>query len=253
MDRTQKSFLSKFLELESAGGLTLMFAAVLAVCLANTPLYTYYSLLIDTPIEIRIGGLHIAKPALLWINDGLMAVFFFLIGLELKREVMEGELSDKTKIILPGLGALGGMAVPALIYGYFNAQDPFAMKGWAIPAATDIAFALGILSLLGSRVPVSIKVFLTSLAIFDDIGAILIIALFYTDKISMVALLVVLCCIPLLAIMNFRNIESKTLYAVVGLIMWTAMLKSGVHATLAGVLLAFSFQSPPHRIRIIPP
>ncbi len=239
MDRTQKSFLSKFLELESAGGLTLMFAAVLAVCLANTPLYTYYSLLIDTPIEIRIGGLHIAKPALLWINDGLMAVFFFLIGLELKREVMEGELSDKTKIILPGLGALGGMAVPALIYGYFNAQDPFAMKGWAIPAATDIAFALGILSLLGSRVPVSIKVFLTSLAIFDDIGAILIIALFYTDKISMVALLVVLCCIPLLAIMNFRNIESKTLYAVVGLIMWTAMLKSGVHATLAGVLLAF--------------
>ncbi|MDH5570917.1 MAG: Na+/H+ antiporter NhaA [Gammaproteobacteria bacterium] len=238
INNTQMTFLSRFFKLESSGGIILMFAAVLAIVLANTPLQSYYALLIDTPVEIRIGALHIAKPLLLWINDGLMAVFFFLVGLELKRELIEGELSDKRNIILPGIGAVGGMLVPALIYTYFNHADPIAMQGWAIPAATDIAFALGVLSLIGSRVPTSIKIFLTSLAIFDDIGAIIIIAIFYTDKISLTALIVVAGCIPLLAILNKRNPDSTSLYILVGVVMWVAMLKSGVHATLAGVILA---------------
>ncbi len=238
MNNTQESFLSNFFKLESAGGIILMLAAVFAVVFANTPLQSYYTLLLDTPIEIRLGTLEIAKPLLLWINDGLMAVFFFLVGLELKRELIEGELSDKKNIILPGVGAIGGMMVPALIYIYFNTGNSTAMAGWAIPSATDIAFALGVLSLLGSRVPGTIKIFLTSLAIFDDIGAILIIAVFYTAKISLTALVVVLFCIAVLTLLNKRNIESKSLYAIIGVIMWVAMLKSGVHATLAGVILA---------------
>lgn len=238
MDNTQESFLSSFFKLEAAGGILLIFAGVLAVVLANTPLQSYYALLIDTPVEVRIGTFEIAKPLLLWINDGLMAVFFFLVGLELKRELIEGELSDRRNIILPGVGAIGGMLVPALIYTYFNSADAMAMKGWAIPAATDIAFALGVLSLLGSRVPTTIKIFLTSLAIFDDIGAILIIAVFYTAKISLTSLIVVAICIPILALLNKRNPESTSLYIFIGVVMWVAMLKSGVHATLAGVILA---------------
>lgn len=215
-----------------------MFAALLAMILANTSLAGYYDLIISTPVELRIGALEIAKPLLLWINDGLMAVFFFLVGLELKRELLEGELSDKRNIILPGIGALGGMLVPALIYVAFNYTNPVALQGWAIPAATDIAFALGILALLGSRVPISIKIFLTSLAIFDDIGAIVIIAVFYTEDISLTALSIVACCIPVLAFLNYRHVESKAMYVLVGGVMWVAMLKSGVHATLSGVLLA---------------
>jgi len=238
MNNTQESFIANFFRLESAGGIILMFAAMLAVVCANTPLQSYYALLLDTPVAVRIGVLEIAKPLLLWINDGLMAIFFFLVGLELKRELIEGELADKRNIILPGIGAIGGMAIPALIYIYFNIDNSTAMAGWAIQAATDIAFALGVLTLLGSRVPTSIKIFLTSLAIFDDIGAILIIAVFYTAKISLFALLVVVCCIPILALLNKRNTESKSLYIMIGVIMWAAMLKSGVHATLAGVILA---------------
>lgn len=215
-----------------------MFSAVLAIIIANTPLNTYYELLLSTPVEIRIGALFIGKPLLLWINDGLMAVFFFLVGLELKRELVEGELSDRRNIVLPGVGAIGGMVFPAMIYIYFNRADPIALKGWAIPAATDIAFALGILSLLGSRVPTSLKIFLTSLAIFDDVGAILIIALFYTANISFLALIIVCCCLPVLLILNRCHVESKSIYILLGIIMWVAMLKSGVHATLAGVILA---------------
>ena len=215
-----------------------MFSAVLALVFANTPLQSYYALFLDTPVEVRIGAFEIAKPLLLWINDGLMAIFFFLIGLELKRELIEGELSDPQNIILPGVGAIGGMVVPASIYTYFNSGDSTAMAGWAIPAATDIAFALGILSLLGSRVPTTIKIFLMSLAIFDDIGAIIIIAIFYTEKISLTALIVVAFCIPILAILNRRHSESKSAYVMIGVVMWIAMLKSGVHATLAGVILA---------------
>ena len=238
MNNPQDSFIDNFLKLESAGGILLIFASIIAMILANTSLEQYYQLLLSTPVEVRVGGLEIAKPLLLWINDGLMAVFFFLVGLELKRELLEGELSDKRNIILPGVGAIGGMVIPAAIYLYFNGSDEVAVKGWAIPAATDIAFALGVLTLLGSRVPISIKIFLTSLAIFDDIGAIIIIAIFYTSKISVTALVVVAICIPILAFMNKRNLLSKSPYILIGIIMWIATLKSGVHATLAGVILA---------------
>lgn len=229
---------TRFLRLESAGGILLMLSAIIAIIAANSPLLKYYELLLSTPVEIQVGTLEIAKPLLLWINDGLMAVFFFLVGLELKREWLEGELADKRNIILPGIGAIGGMLFPALVYLYFNYDDPVAAKGWAIPAATDIAFALGILALLGSRVPLALKVFLTSLAIFDDIGAILIIAFFYTSNISLSALVVVAICIPILFVLNNRNVVSKSPYLLIGVIMWVATLKSGVHATLAGVLLA---------------
>lgn len=238
MKNTQESFLSNFLRLESAGGIILIFAALLAIILANSPLQSYYALLINTPVEVKVGVLEIAKPLLLWINDGLMVVFFFMIGLELKREFIEGELSDKKNIILPGIAALGGMAVPALIYIYFNFDDDTALKGWAIPTATDIAFALGVLSLLGSKVPTSLKVFLTSLAIFDDVGAIIIIAIFYTSNISTTSLAIVLICLPILFWINKRNPSSTSVYIMVGVVMWVAMLKSGVHATLVGIILA---------------
>ncbi len=238
MNREKESFFSSFFKQESAGGILLMVSAVLALIFANSPLEKFYNLFLTTPFEIRLGSLGLSKPLLLWINDGLMAIFFFLVGLELKRELVEGELSDKKNIILPGLGAVGGMAIPALIYLFFNFNDPVAQKGWAIPAATDIAFALGVLSLLGKRVPASIKIFLTSLAIFDDIGAIVIIALFYTSNISLLALVVVVACILVLTLLNKKAVTAKSVYLLVGLIMWVAMLKSGVHATLAGVVLA---------------
>ncbi len=238
MTNSKVSVISDFFKHDSAGGVTLMLASVFAVAIANSPLQSYYDLFLGTPVEIRVGSLEIAKPLLLWINDGLMAVFFFLVGLELKRELIEGELSDRRSILLPAVGALGGMLIPALIYIILNKNDQDALDGWAIPVATDIAFALGVLSLLGKRVPASLKVFLTSLAIFDDIGAILIIALFYTAKISIPSLIVVACCVTVLALLNRRNVESKSLYIMIGIIMWVAMLKSGVHATLAGVLSA---------------
>ena len=231
-------FISDFLKKESAGGLLLMGAAALALIIANTPLSEYYDLLLSTKVQISIGTFKIGKPLLLWINDGLMAAFFFLIGLELKREIMEGELSDKSKIILPGVGAVGGMILPILIFVAINQYDEVGLQGWAIPAATDIAFALGILSLLGNRVPRSLKVFLTSLAIFDDIGAVLIIAFFFTSKISMMALAVAGACIPILWIMNKMNVTAKSPYLFIGVIMWVATLKSGIHATLAGIVLA---------------
>jgi len=237
-NKEPQSFIGAFLAKESASGILLIMAAVLAIICANTALNGSYQSLLSTPVAIKIGALDIAKPLLLWINDGLMAIFFFLVGLELKRELLEGELSDKRNIILPAAGAFGGMVVPALIYFYFNQGDPVSIRGWAIPAATDIAFALGILSLLGSRVPISLKIFLTSLAIFDDIGAIIIIAIFYTSEISTVALLIVALCTPILFLFNKTQIIAKAPYLLIGLVMWVATLKSGVHATLAGVLLA---------------
>ena len=223
---------------ESSSGILLILSAVLAIIMANSPLSSYYSLLIETPVNVSIDTFSINKPLLLWVNDGLMALFFLLVGLELKREFLEGELSDKRNIILPALGAIGGMAVPAMIYVFLNKDDPAAIQGWAIPAATDIAFALGILSLLGSRVPISLKIFLTSVAIFDDVGAIIIIALFYTSKISLGALIFCLFCMAALWLMNKSGIERRRYYLYVGLLMWIAMLKSGVHATLAGAVLA---------------
>jgi len=238
MAKPDTLFIERFLKQESAGGIILIGAALVAIIMANTPLYKYYMVLINTPVAIQVGALVIDKPLLLWINDGLMAVFFFLVGLELKREFLEGELSKLSDIVLPGLGAIGGMAAPAAIYIFINRNDPLALQGWAIPAATDIAFALGILALLGSAVPKSLKVFLTSVAIFDDIGAILIIAFFYTSKISMAALFVALVCIIVLFAMNRMGVAEKSPYILVGIVMWTALLKSGVHATLAGVVLA---------------
>ncbi|TRX56938.1 Na+/H+ antiporter NhaA [Thalassomonas sp. M1454] len=238
MNKPQENFIISFFKLETASGIILIMAALLAMICANTGLNFYYSIFLDTPVEVKVGQLEIAKPLLLWINDGLMAVFFFLVGLELKRELLEGELADKRNIILPGVGALGGMLIPALVYLYFNYDDPAAVKGWAIPAATDIAFALGVLMLLGSRVPTSVKIFLTSLAIFDDIGAIIIIAAFYTDDISITGLIIVACCLPILYTLNRNKVGARSLYMMIGIIMWTAMLKSGVHATLSGVLVA---------------
>ena len=228
-----------FLRLESASGIILVAAAVLAMIVANSPLNALYGSLIELPVEIRVGNFEIAKPLLLWINDGLMALFFLMVGLELKREVVEGQLSDLRRALLPAAGALGGMIVPALIYVWFNRGDDIALQGWAIPAATDIAFALAILSLLGDRVPLAFRLFLVSIAIFDDVGAIVIIAIFYTSDLSFTALVVAAACLPVLFVLNRRGTMEIVPYLLVGAVMWVAVLKSGVHATLAGVILAF--------------
>jgi NhaA family Na+:H+ antiporter len=228
-----------FFELEAAGGIVLAFAAVLAMIVANSPLHDLYHAFIHAPVSVQIGNFSIDKDAHHWINDGLMAVFFFLVGLELKREALIGELSDIKQILLPAVCAVGGMVFPALIYMAFNHGDSVSMQGWAIPTATDIAFAIGVLSLLGDKVPNSLKVFLVSIAIFDDLGAIIIIALFYTSELSLVSLGVAAVCLPLLFLLNRMNVVRLTPYFMIGLVLWAAMLKSGVHATLAGVLLAF--------------
>ncbi len=227
-----------FLKLETAAGIILVGAAVLAMIIANSPLAPLYDSLIGLHVEIRAGDFQIAKPLLLWINDGLMAVFFFLIGLELKREILEGQLSSMKTIALPALGALGGMVVPSAIYIGLNQGTEFAFHGWAIPAATDIAFALAILAMLGNRVPISLKVLLVSIAIFDDVGAIAIIALFYTSDLSLFALATAAATLPLLWMLNRRGVLELTPYVLIGIVLWTAVLKSGVHATLAGLALA---------------
>lgn len=230
--------IQRFFASESAGGVVLLLAAILALICVNSPLRPYYDLLLTLPFEVRLGEFAIAKPLLLWINDGLMAVFFFIIGLELKQEFIEGELSKPQNITLPLIGAISGMVVPAIIYTAMNHGDPTAMRGWAIPTATDIAFALAVLALLGDKIPHALKVFLVSLAIFDDLGAILIIAFFYTPHISWISLSVAASCVGVLAIMNVREVRAKAPYIIVGLILWVAMLKSHVHATIAGVILA---------------
>jgi len=229
---------SRFLSKEPAPGILLMVATLLALIIANSPLDSLYDQLITMPVQVSAGSWAIDKPLLLWINDGLMAVFFFHVGLELKREVCEGELSNPKNIVFPAAGAIGGMILPSLIYVGINWENPVAIAGWAIPAATDIAFALGILALLGSRVPTSLKVFLVTLAIIDDIGAIVIIALFYTDNITTGALMVAAACLFFLWQMNRRNVVDIPAYILIGVVLWVAMLKSGVHATLAGVVLA---------------
>ncbi|MBN7821905.1 Na+/H+ antiporter NhaA [Bowmanella yangjiangensis] len=231
--------LKDFFKLESASGILLMIAAALALIVANSPLAALYDSFLNIPVAVQVGKLEIAKPLLLWINDGFMAIFFFLVGLELKREIRSGQLSKPDNIMLPAIGALGGMVVPAAIYVFFTIGDDHALSGWAIPAATDIAFALGVLALLGSRIPTSLKIFLVSLAIIDDIGAILIIALFYTNNISTGPLIVAGLSLFVLWWMNKRNVTEIASYVLIGVVLWVAMLKSGVHATLAGVLLAF--------------
>jgi Na+:H+ antiporter, NhaA family len=230
--------LQEFLRLEAAGGLVLMGAAALALIAANSQLASLYAGLLDVPVRVQVGFFELAKPLLLWINDGLMAVFFFLVGLELKREVVEGHLSTLRKASLPAFAAAGGMLVPAAIYAAFNWGDASAMRGWAIPTATDIAFALGVLSLLGPRVPAALKAILLSVAIFDDLGAILVIAIFYTAELSSLALGTAALLVGVLALLNRAGVMRPAAYFVVGIPLWIAVLKSGVHATLAGVVLA---------------
>ena len=232
--------IADFLKLESAGGLLLVAAAALALICSNSPLRHAYDDLLKIPVEMRFGSFALAKPLLLWINDGLMAIFFLLVGLEVKREVIEGELSTPAQIVLPVAAGLGGMVVPAVIYFIFNRGNAAALNGWAIPTATDIAFALGVLSLLGKRVPVSLKIFLTAVAIADDLGAIVIIALFYTAELSIAMLFLAAVAIAVLIALNLQKVTRIAPYVMVGVILWVFVLKSGVHATLAGVAIAFA-------------
>lgn len=233
--------LRRFLRLEAAGGIVLIGAAVLALLVANSPLAPAYAALFDLRIAVFVGDfIALDKPLLLWVNDGMMAVFFLLIGLELKREVLEGELSSREQLLLPLAGAAGGFITPSLIYVALNRHDPSAVNGWAIPAATDIAFALGVLLLLGSRVPPALKVFLASLAILDDLAAIVTIALFYSGDLSELSLLAAGACAVVLVALNRFGVRSKAAYLLVGVVMWVCVLKSGVHATLAGVVVAMT-------------
>jgi len=234
------NFLEEFIKKESSAGILLIFVTLLALALKNSMLSEVYAAFLRTPVEIRFAELHIAKPLLLWINDGLMAIFFLLIGLEVKREFLEGQLSTPSQVALPGIAAIGGMVVPACFYAYINWGDETAMRGWAIPTATDIAFALGILAMLGKRVPLSLKIFLMALAIIDDLGAIVIIALFYTVELSTLSIATAAGALFTLILMNFFGVAKKAAYIVVGVVLWVSVLKSGVHATLAGVALAFT-------------
>jgi NhaA family Na+:H+ antiporter len=234
------NFLEEFIKKESSAGILLIFVTVLALLLRNSELSAYYAAFLATPVEVRFSDLHIAKPLLLWINDGLMAIFFLLIGLEVKREFLEGQLSSLSQVALPGIAAVGGMVVPAAFYIAINHGDPAAMRGWAIPTATDIAFALGVLAMLGKRVPLSLKIFLMALAIIDDLGAIIIIALFYTVELSTLSIVIAGLSLATLIIMNRLGVMKKAAYLIVGTILWVSVLKSGVHATLAGVALAFT-------------
>ena len=236
-----KILVRDFIKQESSSGLILVFVTLLALIIRNSPLSEFYNDILHLSVEFHFGDLlHIKKPFLLWINDGLMTIFFLLIGLEMKREILSGHLSSLSRIILPGLAALGGMIVPALFFIAFNYKDDFAMQGWAVPIATDIAFALGILSLLGKRVPISLKIFLMALAIIDDIGAIIIIALFYTHEISYFAMSMIGLFFIILIIMNRLNVTKITAYILIGFLLWISVLESGIHATLAGILLAFT-------------
>ncbi len=229
-----------FIRLESLAGLLLLATTVLGMIFANSQLASIYEALLSTPLEVRLGEASLAKPLLLWVNDGLMAIFFLLVALELKREVMDGDLSQPGQVALPLVAALGGIAIPAAIYALWNLGDAQAIKGWAIPAATDIAFALGVLMLLGNKVPTSLKTFLLSLAVFDDLGAILIIAAFYTEEISWAAKGLGLGGIGVLAILNRLGITRLSPYLLIGSFVWVCVLKSGVHATLAGVAVGLA-------------
>lgn len=246
---TTPSFLIRsFQRLKSSGllsGLLLISFSLFALIAANSPLNHWYESLVNSHFYIGVKDLTLSKPILLWINDGLMALFFLLIGLELKREILEGELSNRAQIFLPAAAALGGIIVPGFIYYLFNHQDNPTIRGWAIPTATDIAFALGVLTMLGSRVPVALRIFLTTVAMFDDFAAILIIAIFYTAHLSAISLLLAALAIGVLLVCNYLKVANLSVYLLVGLFLWLFVLKSGVHATLAGVILGFTI---PHRL-----
>lgn len=236
---------------EAASGIVLMLASALALVLANSPMAAFYDLLLSLRGSVRIGSFGIEKPLLLWVNDGLMAIFFLLVGLEIKREVLAGQLSDRSGAILPAAAAIGGMVVPALIYlgitWHAPGATPGAASGWAIPATTDIAFSLGVMALLGSRVPTALKLFLTALAIIDDLGAIVVIAIFYTEELSWVSLGVAAAALVVLVVLNRAGVRRIVWYVLIGLVLWVCVLKSGVHATLAGVALALAipFEAKP--------
>ncbi len=236
------NIIDEFIQKESSSGVLLIFVTILALILSNSVLAPAYEAFLHIPVEIRVGALHLDKSLYHWVNDGLMAVFFLLIGLEVKRELIEGHLSTVKQAVLPSVAAVGGMVVPALVYVAFNSanDNPIAITGWAIPTATDIAFALGILSMLGSRVPVSLKLFLMALAIIDDLGAIVIIALFYTSDLSTLSITVAFGSLAILIALNLFGVTKKAAYFIVGWVLWVSVLKSGVHATLAGVALAFT-------------
>jgi len=233
------NLIRQFLRMEASGGIVLIAAAIVALIMANTPLSDIYLDFLNMPVKVGIGSAGLDKPLLLWINDGLMAIFFLMIGLEVKRELLEGALSSREQALFPAIAALGGMFVPVLIYLSFNGADDVARQGWAIPAATDIAFALGVMALLGSRVPTSLKVFLLALAIIDDLGAIIIIAVFFSHDASVTALMLSVLAIAALAWLNFRGVTKLTPYVVLGIFLWVCVLQSGIHATLAGVILGF--------------
>ncbi|OPA75049.1 Na(+)/H(+) antiporter NhaA [Campylobacter pinnipediorum subsp. pinnipediorum] len=228
-----------FLKHEASGGIFLMIVTIFALIFQNTFLSDFYNSFLKTNLSISFGDFGLSKALILWVNDGLMAIFFFLVGLELKREVLEGELRNPSQIALPAIAGIGGIIIPAIIFYMFTKHDSFALSGWAIPTATDIAFALGILSLLGSRVPTSLKIFLMTLAIIDDLCAIIIIALFYTSDLSLLSLGSSFLCILGLFVLNLMGVKSKAAFLIIGLIFWVSVLKSGVHATLAGVISAF--------------
>ena len=232
--------IEEFLAQESAAGIMLFAAAIVALIASNTDLAAVYTGFLDTPVALQIGALSIAKPLLLWINDGLMALFFLLIGLEVKREMVEGELSSLSKAVLPLMGAIGGMLVPTLVFVAINWHAPATLKGWAIPAATDIAFALGLLALLGHRIPAQLKILLLAIAIIDDIGAIVIIALFHTNDVSALALACAALTCLMLVVLNRSGVRRLAPYLMLGLVLWVCVLKSGVHATLAGVVTALA-------------
>ena len=234
------SRLEQFMRLESAGGIVLCAAAALALILANSPLGSYYTKLLDIPLAFQLGGLVIKKPLLLWVDDGLMAVFFMLVGLEIKREIVEGGLSRPARAVLPAIAALGGMAAPALTSHLWNWGDAEALRGWAIPTATDTAFALGVLALLGPRVPPSLKLFLLAVAIIDDLGAILIIAAFYTSELSVTALALAGAAVAVLVGVNLAGVRRRGPYMLTGIVLWVCVLKSGVHATIAGVIVGLT-------------
>ena len=234
------SRIQAFMKLEASAGLILMGVAVMAMIAANTALASLYNDVLGTYVTVGVGSFEISKPALLWINDGLMAIFFFLVGLEIKREVLAGELSSFDKAVLPVLAAIGGMLVPALVFVIVNRGAPENLNGWAVPTATDIAFALGILALVGARAPVALKIFLLAIAIIDDLGAIVIIAIFYTSDLSTNALTLSMLGFALAVALNRMGVQRVAPYLIIGVFMWVFVLKSGVHATLAGVLIALT-------------
>lgn len=231
--------LDRFFKHDAFGGILLMLSALAALFVANSALAPYYDGWLSSVLSLTLDGEGLSKPLILWINDGLMAVFFFLIGLELKREMLEGKLKNPSDVILPGMAAVGGMVLPALVFAVFNWGNPTTIGGWAIPAATDIAFALGVLALVGTRAPTSLKVFLLTLAILDDLGAIIIIALFYTANLKLAYLGLALIPLAGLVILNLRGTHRIAPALLLGAILWFFVLKSGVHATLAGVITAF--------------